>query len=157
VPISHPPQTVCNGLTGPLANSPTGTERDQQWCVSYKVKRLLDILWGLSALIVIVGSLLPARSAAMESLARLPVNDKVEHFGAYAVLAFLPALHRRGRALSAFLISTLVLGIALEFGQFYSPGRSFDLWDMAADAGGTIAGLCVALLFRNLPAGRLVS
>jgi len=93
----------------------------------------------------------------MESLARLPISDKVEHFGAYAVLAFLPALHRRGLPLSAFLLGTVMLGVALEFGQIYSPGRSFDLWDMAADTAGAAAGFCIALLFRNYPAGRAVS
>jgi len=125
--------------------------------VSVKVKRLLDILWSLSAIAVIVGSLLPAQSAAMESLAKLAINDKVEHFLGYVVLGMLPSLHRRGWSLSAFLIGTLALGILLEFGQMYSPGRSFDLWDMAADAVGTAAGLCIGLLFRNLPARRTAS
>jgi VanZ family protein len=90
----------------------------------------------------------------MESLARLNINDKVEHFGAYFVLAVLPSLQRRGWSLSAFIGFALVLGIALEYGQLYSPGRSFDVWDMAADACGTAVGLCAGLLFQNLSARR---
>jgi VanZ family protein len=117
----------------------------------------LDILWILATLLVIAGSLLPAHSSAMESLARLNINDKVEHFAAYFVLALLPSLQRRGWSLSAFIGFALALGIALEYGQLYSPGRSFDVWDMVADATGTAVGLCAGLLSQTLPTRRPAS
>jgi VanZ family protein len=117
----------------------------------------IDILWILATLLVIAGSLLPAHSPAMESLAKLNVNDKVEHFGAYFVLALLPSLQRRGWPLSAFVAFALALGIALEYGQLYSPGRSFDVWDMVADATGTAVGLCAGLLSQTLPPKQIQS
>jgi len=121
---------------------------------SGEMKTSLDFLWGLLLLIVIVGSLLPAQSTALETLSKLPISDKTEHFAAYAALAFLPSLHRRGLSLAVFMIGTFGLGVALEFGQLYSPGRSFDLWDMGADGAGIVAGLCLAFVTRNLPIGR---
>ena len=40
---------------------------------------------------------------------------------------------------------------SLEFGQLYSPGRSFELGDMAADAVGVIAGAFLGLLVGLRP------
>ena len=112
-------------------------------------KRTLDLLWAFCVLIVIIGSLLPAQSAAMQSLASLHVNDKVEHFGAYATLAFLPTLYKQNLRLGMRLLFSIALGIALEFGQLFSPGRSFDTIDMLADGAGTVAGFLMGLWIRR--------
>jgi len=99
---------------------------------------------------VIVGSLLPADSSAIEMLGELHVNDKVEHAGAYAVLALLPLLHERLRSAAILVALVAALGVALEFGQLYAPGRSFDTHDMMADFAGIVVGSPIGLYLRRL-------
>jgi VanZ family protein len=112
-------------------------------------RRWLRILWLASLAAVIVGSLLPASSAPMRMVGQLPVSDKLLHFAAYAVLAFLPALHERGPALALALVGAVSLGVALEFAQRLSPGRNFEIGDMLADACGVLCGLILALPLRS--------
>ena len=114
---------------------------------------LLRTCWRLACVVVITGSLLPAASAPIRMLSKLGINDKIEHFGAYAVLALLPTVHERWRRLSLLLLLMLLLGVALEFGQLYSPGRSFEIGDMVADATGLLAGFLCGLPLRNFAMG----
>jgi hypothetical protein len=51
--------------------------------------RLLHVLWLLSILLVVSGSLLPGRSQVMRAVGMLPVSSKVLHFCAYTWLALL--------------------------------------------------------------------
>jgi VanZ family protein len=44
--------------------------------------------------------------------------------------------------------------VLLEFGQLFSPGRSFEIGDMLADAAGVIAGMSLGLWIRPLAARR---
>jgi hypothetical protein len=55
----------------------------------------MRIAWLIRLVAVIVGSLLPADSALLRALDRLAINHKVQHLLAYALLAFLPAIHER--------------------------------------------------------------
>jgi VanZ family protein len=82
----------------------------------------------------------------MVALSSLQINDKAEHVLAYTAMAFLPALHERRRALAFIAPGLVALGILLEFGQLFSPGRSFEVGDMVADAIGVIVGVCLGLL-----------
>lgn len=52
------------------------------------------VVWAVLIVLVVLGSLLPADSVIMEKLDALPVNDKVQHFAAYAALAFCADLAR---------------------------------------------------------------
>ena len=106
--------------------------------------------------LVIIGSLLPAASAPMQAVAALQVNDKVQHVLAYVSLAFLPALHEQRRRLAYIALGLVALGVLLEFGQLFSPGRSFEIGDMAADAAGVVAGTALGLWMRPLLANRFV-
>ena len=115
---------------------------------AHRHRRWLRFLWALAILVVVVGSLLPASSLPMRALDELGLSDKLEHFAAYLVLAFLPALHERWPALAAALGGALALGIGLEYAQLLSPGRSFDLADMLADAVGVLCGFVIALPLR---------
>ena len=54
----------------------------------------LRLVWLVSLAAVIIGSLAPAQSPVIGLIDRAHINDKVEHFTAYAVLAALPALNR---------------------------------------------------------------
>ena len=116
--------------------------------VSERRKRLLRVLWFLAILAVVVGSLLPGDSSAIRMLDQLKISDKLQHFGAYAVLALLPAVHERRRFVIAAALFAVALGIGLEFGQLDSPGRDFEIGDMIADATGVCAGLLVGIPLR---------
>lgn len=116
-----------------------------QFLASAEVKRRTDLVtgrrkraargaWLVAILGVVVGSLLPAASLAMRVLNHLQISDKIQHFGAYAVLAFLPAVHERWRFIMVAGFGLMAMGYGLEVGQLYSPGRSYDLADFAADA-----------------------
>jgi VanZ family protein len=111
-------------------------------------KRLLRILWGLAILTVIVGSLLPGDSTPIQMLDHLKVSDKIQHFGAYALLAFLPAIHERRKFVVRAALFAIALGIGLEFGQLDSPGRDFEVGDMVADALGVCLGLMAGIPLR---------
>ena len=90
--------------------------------------------------LLIVGSLLPARGLPSAS-----VDDKMLHFVAYAFAGVLAALAFRRRSTRfACLALLMLLGVALEFGQTCVPGRSFELWDMAANGCGTFTALTTA-------------
>jgi VanZ family protein len=115
-------------------------------------RRTLRCLWFASVLIVITGSLLPARSAPMCALNSFSISDGVQHFFAYALLTFLPALHeRRSLAVLAAAGATL-LGVALEFGQLLSDGRTWQYSDIEANAAGACTGMLFALPLRTSPA-----
>jgi lysylphosphatidylglycerol synthetase-like protein (DUF2156 family) len=88
--------------------------------------RLLYVLWLLSILLVVIGSLLPASSPVIRSVGMLPVNDKTLYFCAYTWLGLiaLVAVRRRSAAVLAAL-AMILLGVALEFGRsWYRAGRS---------------------------------
>ena len=112
-------------------------------------RRWMRILWLAAVTAVIVGSLLPGSSMLVRTAGQLRVSDKVLHFAAYAVLAFLPALHERWLAVAGALAGAVSLGVALEFAQRLSPGRHFEIADMVANACGVLCGLMLALPLRS--------
>jgi VanZ family protein len=80
----------------------------------------------------------------MVDIGRLHVNDKVMHFGAYLALSFLPVIGFRDRRSGLVAgLSMFVLGVLLEGGQHFSPGRAVELGDVLANGAG---GSCGALL-----------
>ena len=113
--------------------------------------RLLYVLWLLSILLVITGSLLPASSPAIRAIGRLPVSSKVLHFCAYTWLALLAllAIKRRSLAVPAAL-AMILLGVALEFGQKLVPGREFEIRDMFINGAGVLTGFAIGILSRRV-------
>jgi VanZ family protein len=111
-----------------------------------KWRTLLRCLWFTMLALVIFGSLAPASSAPIRALGAFSINDKVQHVGAYIPLALLPMLTERRRR--AFLTVGLMaaLGVALEFGQMASEGRTPDSMDALAD----FAGLAIGVLGARL-------
>lgn len=98
----------------------------------------------LSVVTLTAASLLPSKQMPSTSM-----DDKVLHFAAYAFVGILAALaFRRRSARFACLALLTLLGVGLEFGQTYVPGRSFELWDMAANGCGAFTALTTA---RVLP------
>jgi VanZ family protein len=102
-------------------------------------------LWALLICCVVLGSLLPAASPAMEALGRLHINDKILHFAAYLALSSLPVIgfanRRRGITVG---LSMFLLSVLLEAGQHFSPGRAVELNDVLANAAGVATGVLLA-------------
>jgi VanZ family protein len=121
------------------------------------VKRFLRGIWFCAILVVIVASLLPANSLPIRALDSLKISDKIEHAAAYAVLAFLPAIHERRGLIVAAAVGAAALGVALEYGQLYSGWRDFEIGDMVADALGVSFGLAVGIPMRSTALMRSVS
>lgn len=102
-----------------------------------KWSRIILFLWGISICIVIYYSLVPQ--------VEFPVDfwnaDKLYHSAAYGWLAVLPmmGIALRRLALPAAL-SMIILGVLLEIGQYYIPGRSFSLLDITANGLGALLG-----------------
>jgi VanZ family protein len=115
---------------------------------STDAKKLLRAVWLAAILVVIVGSLLPRTSRPIEFLDSLPISDKLEHFGAYALLAFLPTIHERKGFIIAAGIGAAALGVGLEFGQRALGWRDFEIGDMVADAVGVCIGIAAAIPLR---------
>ena len=116
-------------------------------------RALILSLWGVLIWCVVVGSLLPAASPVMVAIGRLQIWDKLQHFGAYLALSFLPVIGFRDkhRGIVAGL-SMFVLGTLLEGGQHFSPGRAVELRDVLANgvSCGALLGLpiraCITIL-----------
>src|ERR1035437_3832529 len=108
-------------------------------------KRAARGAWLVAILGVVVGSLLPAGALPMRGLNHPQVSAKIQHFRAYAVLALLPAVHERWRFIMVAGFGLMAMGYGLEVGQLYSPGRSYDLADFAANAVGVCCGVSLAI------------
>ncbi|MCX6624856.1 MAG: VanZ family protein [Acidobacteria bacterium] len=109
------------------------------------------LLWGLTIVAVVVGSLLPAASPVIVQVAHLHLGDKLLHAAAYTLLAFLPAVGFRSRRTGLLAgLSAILLGILLELLQPLSPGRATELGDALANTAGVATGLLAALPLRAL-------
>lgn len=111
-----------------------------------KWPQLILILWCISIVIVIYYSLLPQ--------VEFPVDfwsaDKAYHCAAYGWLAVLPMTGFSARRLaSSAALSMIFLGILLEVGQHYLPGRSFSLLDITANTLGVILGIFLGNCLRS--------
>jgi VanZ family protein len=73
-------------------------------------------------------------------------SDKVGHFLAYGTLMFwFCQLYRAMRTRVAYAAGFIAMGVAIEFLQRASGYRSFEVYDMVADALGVLLGWAVAL------------
>jgi len=106
------------------------------------------IVWTSLLIVVVTGSLLPGDSPIMEKLDSLAVNDKLEHFVAYAGLAFVPTLHETAIKFGASLAFVAIMGVLLELGQLFVPGRTCDFYDALADGAGILVGFLLGLPLR---------
>jgi VanZ family protein len=114
-------------------------------------RTLVLFLWAVLICCVIIGSLLPAASPVMVAIGRLHIWDKLQHFGAYLALSILPVVgfRDRRRGLMAGL-SMFLLGILMEAGQHFSPGRAVELGDVLANGAGVSCGTLLGLPIRTL-------
>ena len=123
----------------------TETTRAARWSA------LILVLWAVLMCCVVVGSLAPGASSLMVAIGRLHVWDKLQHFGAYLVLSLLPVIgfRDRRRGLMAGL-SMFLLGVLMEAGQHFSPGRAVELGDVVANGVGVSCGTLLGLPIRTL-------
>jgi len=111
--------------------------------------RLLYVLWLVSILLVVIGSLLPASSPVIRAVGRLPVSQKVLHFCAYTWMALLALLTIKRRPLAVMALALILLGVALEFGQKLVPGRAFEIRDMFINGFGVLTGIAIGIVSRR--------
>jgi hypothetical protein len=106
-------------------------------------------LWIALICCVVIGSLLPANSPVMVAIGRLNINDKVQHFCAYLALSSLPVIgfQDRRRGIIAGL-AMFILGVLMEAGQHFSPGRAVELGDVIANGAGVGCGALLGLPIR---------
>jgi len=108
-------------------------------------------VWAVLIGCVVVGSLLPAANPVMVAVGRLHINDKVQHFCAYFALSFLPVIGFRDRRRGLMAgISMFLLGVLMEAGQHFSPGRAVELGDVVANGVGVSCGTLLGLPIRTL-------
>lgn len=110
---------------------------------------IILLLWFSGVCAIIIGSLLPGTTVSHLQLPFFYLNDKFLHFSGYLLVAALPAFTLKRRRLAlACALGLIPLGVCLEFLQRLIPGRSFELGDMAANAGGVLTGLAAAYCWR---------
>jgi VanZ family protein len=108
-------------------------------------------VWAVLICCVVIGSLLPAANPVMVDIGRLHINDKVMHFCAYFALSLLPVIGFRDRRKGLMAgISMFLLGILMEAGQHFSPGRAVELGDVVANGVGVSCGTLLGLPIRTL-------
>ena len=114
-------------------------------------RTLILVLWVFLICCVVVGELLPAASPVMVAIGRLHIWDKLQHFGAYLALSSLPVIGFRDKRRGIVVgLSMFLLGVLLELGQHFSPGRSVELGDVLANGAGVSCGVLLAFPIRTL-------
>jgi VanZ family protein len=106
------------------------------------------LLWAGLLVFAGISELLPGDSAPIMAVSAL--NDKFVHFSVYAVIAFVPAFGLRLSTAVACVLTTELVGIALEFAQLFAHDRSCDPYDMAANTAGVLVGVILAMIGRSL-------
>jgi hypothetical protein len=100
------------------------------------------IVWTSMLIVVVTGSLLPGDSPVMEKLDSLAVNDNLRRARVCATL------HETATKLGAFLAFVAIMGVLLELGQLFVPGRTCDFYDVLADGAGILVGFLLGLPLR---------
>lgn len=77
-------------------------------------------------------------------------GDKLGHFAAYGLLMFwFSQLYLQRKARIAYAVGFVAMGIGLEFMQGQLGYRTYEVFDMYANALGVLLGWAAALLFRK--------
>lgn len=103
-------------------------------------------------------------SIRIQSEAGIPFLDKGLHLVEFTVLGFLLSLgcflslRASVRVKSGFVLGMgILLGGLDEFHQYFVPGRSLEILDLAADSLGILIGLLVFLYFSRTNRGKALA
>jgi len=114
------------------------------------LSRRIRLLWLVSLAATALLALYPKANLLSGEMLAVR-NDHWAHILNWAWLALLPFgfERRRIRAATRSLLA-VPFGIVLEILQYYVPGRSFELSDIASDALGTALGFACGLILSRL-------
>jgi hypothetical protein len=122
------------------------------------IKFIPAIIWFITTVILFT---LPGNKFPEETIFRIPHQDKIIHLVFFTLLVYLFSHPFKKSACSTTLnkrwfieiaLYALAYGIAIEFIQeYFVPNRSFDVWDIVADAVGCLAGYLYSIKFFLLP------
>ena len=117
-----------------------------------RTQRMLILsLWAVMICCVVIGSLLPATSPVIVDIGRLYISDKLLHVCAYGALSLLLVIGFRDRRRGIVTgLSMFILGLVLEGGQHFSPGREVEFGDVIAGGAGVSCGFLLAPPIRML-------
>jgi hypothetical protein len=102
------------------------------------MRRIVSVLWIISIAVVCYLSLKPRIEFPID----FKGADLAYHALAYLWLACLPFfIFSSGRRSLLCALLMIPLGIGLEFGQMFVPGRNFSILDMIANSVGTFLGV----------------
>ena len=105
------------------------------------------VVWGLLVFIVVGLSLLPQGQVSVQ----VPITDKVAHFSAYFILAFVALLSSSQKhSYLAILAVQISIGVFVEVAQVFVPGRTPEFLDFVANCSGVLCGALAYHLFRKL-------
>ncbi len=76
--------------------------------------------------------------------------DKMIHAATHGFMVLIPTLLALGRWRAVAISAGFATAIALEAGQLFAPGRSFEWLDLAANTIGALGGWWIALRLRQL-------
>jgi len=106
--------------------------------------KALRITLVAAVVVLVVGSLTPR-----DYLPPHRLQDKLLHYLGYAGISCLAVVAIRNPFRRAFVLGVIgLLGVALEFGQTFVPGRAFEVMDMVANAAGVATGAGFWMLCR---------
>ncbi len=112
-----------------------------QFLLNPRFRLAAFVLWCLSWPAIAVALLTPLPFRLISR------TDLLGHFLLFFVMTAVVIAFARSRLQVATLaLLTIVYGIALEFGQAYVPGRTFDVADAIANGVGGIVGCLAALV-----------
>ena len=118
----------------------------RRWSNGALLKRtiLLFCGWGWATAIVVLSLIPTVPSIDVEQ------GDKLGHFAAYGLLMSVFCLiYDEWRRRLAYAAGFIAMGIALEFLQGMTDYRTFDVYDMLANAVGVLLGLAAAFALRS--------
>ena len=102
------------------------------------ISRLILVLWVISTGAVCYLSLAPKIEFPIDFTGA----DLFYHALAYLWLSFLPFfIFQKIRKCLMYALLMILVGIALEFGQTFIPGRDFSILDMVSNSVGSILGM----------------
>ncbi|RKZ33935.1 VanZ family protein [bacterium] len=110
---------------------------------NFKKYTIISIVYSIAIFIL---SASPRLGGGIE----FPFFDKILHFIAFMILAFLLIRAiKENSSTNKYIFYTIIIsalyGISLEVVQYYIPGRECNFWDWIADFVGTLVGIFISI------------